>query len=324
MLHCLRTDFIKLVTVRDVSVLASLPVRLRTANFTRYAWGVLGWNLMVILWGAYVRASGSGAGCGSHWPLCNGEVVPRAPRIETIIEFTHRLTSGGALLAVIGLFVWSVVLFPRSHRVRRSALASVVLFITEAALGAGLVLFDYVGLNTSVWRAFYVSLHLLNTEFLLAALILTVWFAQNPGREYGGSRTPLVIATLPAALIVMMTGAIAALGDTLFPASSLAAGIRQDLSAASNFLVRLRVLHPALAVLAAIVFIAAAFQYLRSSARPLALKVLALTMAQVVAGAINIALLAPSWMQIIHLLMADLVWLALVLLALEAGQSPAG
>jgi cytochrome c oxidase assembly protein subunit 15 len=323
MLHCLRTDFIKLVTVRDVSVLASLPVRLRTANFTRYAWGVLGWNLMVILWGAYVRASGSGAGCGSHWPLCNGEVVPRAPRIETIIEFTHRLTSGGALLAVIGLFVWSVVLFPRSHRVRRSALASVVLFITEAALGAGLVLFDYVGLNTSVWRAFYLSLHLLNTEFLLAALILTVWFAQNPGREYGCSRTPLVIATLPAALIVMMTGAIAALGDTLFPASSLAAGIRQDLSAASNFLVRLRVLHPALAVLAAIVFIAAAFQYLRSSARPLALKVLALTMAQVVAGAINIALLAPSWMQIIHLLMADLVWLALVLLALE-GRSPVG
>jgi cytochrome c oxidase assembly protein subunit 15 len=181
-----------------------------------------------------------------------------------------------------------------------------------------------VGLNASGWRAFYLSLHLLNTEFLLAALILTAWFAQHPGREYGGSRTPLVIATLPAALIVMMTGAISALGDTLFPASSLAAGLRQDLSAASNFLVRLRALHPALAVLAAIVFIAAAFQYLRSSARPMALKVLALTMTQVVVGAINIALLAPSWMQIIHLLMADVVWLALVLLAVEAGRSPVG
>ena len=308
--------------MRYVSVITSPPSRLRTANFTRYAWGVLGWNLLVILWGAYVRATSSGAGCGSHWPLCNGEVVPRAPRIETIIEFTHRLSSGLALLAVIGLVLWSFICFPRKHAVRRGALASLALFVIEIALGAGLVLFDYVGLNSSGWRALYLSLHLLNTEFLLAALILTAWFAQNPDRKYGGTRTPLVIATLPAALLVMMTGAIAALGDTLFPASSLAAGIRQDLSAASNFLVRLRTLHPALAVVAAIVFIAAAFQYLRSSARPLALKVLALTMTQVVMGAINIALLAPSWMQIIHLLMADLVWLALVLLALEAGRSP--
>jgi heme A synthase len=295
---------------------------LRTANFTRYAWGVLGWNLLVILWGAYVRATSSGAGCGSHWPLCNGEVVPRAPRIETIVEFTHRLSSGLALLAVIGLVLWSFICFPRKHAVRRSALASFALFILEIALGAGLVLFDYVGLNSSGWRAFYLSLHLLNTEFLLAALILTAWFAENPDRKYRGARTPLVIATLPAALLVMMSGAIAALGDTLFPASSLAVGIRQDLSAASNFLVRLRTLHPALAIVSAIGFIAAAFQYLRSSARPLALKVLALTMTQVVAGAINVALLAPSWMQIIHLLMADLVWLALVLLALEAGRSP--
>ena len=323
MLHRLRTDFIKLVTVRCVSVITSPSGQVRTANFTRYAWGVLGWNLLVILWGAFVRATGSGAGCGSHWPLCNGEVVPRAPRIETIIEFTHRLSSGIALLAVVGLVAWSLIRFPRNHAVRRSALVSLALFIIEIALGAGLVLFDYVGLNSSVWRAFYLSLHLLNTEFLLAALILTAWFAQNPDREYGGLRSPMVIATLPAALLVMMTGAIAALGDTLFPASSLAAGIRQDLSAASNFLVRLRALHPALAVLAAIVFVAAAFQYLRSSARPIALTVLALTMTQVVAGAINIALLAPSWMQIIHLLMADLVWLALVLLALEAGRSPA-
>src|ERR1700680_3914290 len=295
----------------------------KSQNLYFFSVSVIFYIVFVLLWGAFVRATGSGAGCGSHWPLCNGEVVPRAPRIETIIEFTHRLTSGVALLAVVGLVLWSFKRFPIKHAVRRSALASLVLLIAEAALGAGLVLFDYVGLNASVWRAFYLSLHLLNTEFLLAALILTAWFAQHPDRAYAGSRSPLVISTLPAALLVMMTGAIAALGDTLFPASSLAAGIRQDLSAASNFLVRLRTLHPALAVLAAIVLIAAAFQYLRSSARPMALTVLALTMTQVVAGAINIALLAPSWMQIIHLLMADLVWLALALLALEAGRSPA-
>jgi len=317
MLHCLRTDCIKLVTVAYVSVVTSPS---QTANFTRYAWGVLGWNVLVILWGAFVRATGSGAGCGSHWPLCNGDVVPRAPRIETIIEFTHRATSGIALLAVIGLAVWSFQQYAKGSPIRRGAMASLVLFFMEAALGAGLVLFDYVGLNASGWRAFYLSLHLLNTELLLAALVMTAWFAQNPDRQFSRPHSPKIIGSLAAALIVMMTGAIAALGDTLFPASSVAAGLRQDLSSASNFLVRLRGLHPALAVLAGIVFISAAFQYLRTQARPLALWVLLLTMSQIVVGAINIALLAPSWMQIIHLLMADLVWLALVLLAIEAGR----
>src|SRR5579864_5069358 len=127
MLHCLRTDFIKLVTVRDVSVLASLPVRLRTANFTRYAWGVLGWNLLVILWGAYVRATGSGAGCGAHWPLCNGEVVPRSPPVEMLVELSHRVTSGLALVLSIGLFVWALRGYPRGHRVRRAAGATAAL-----------------------------------------------------------------------------------------------------------------------------------------------------------------------------------------------------
>jgi len=289
----------------------------RTANFTRYAWGVLGWNVLVILWGAYVRATGSGAGCGGHWPLCNGEVVPQTPQIQTIIEFTHRLTSGVAFLGVAGLLVWSFFSFPRNHRVRKASIASLALMVTEAALGAGLVLFDYVGANASAARAFYLSLHLLNTAFLLAALILTAWFAQNPDRTFR-LRSQLLTGTLPVALLVMVTGTIAALGDTLFPASSLAAGIQQDLSSSSNFLVRLRGLHPAFAVLGAILFVYAAFKFIRTPARRIALTVLALSMLQVVAGAINIALLAPTWMQIIHLLLADLVWLALVLLAVEA------
>src|SRR5579864_8395919 len=213
MLHCLRTDFIKLVTVRDVSVLASLPVRLRTANFTRYAWGVLGWNLLVILWGAYVRASGSGAGCGSHWPLCNGEVVPRAPRLETIIEFTHRMTSAVSLLATGWLAVWSVRRFPRDHRVRRYALLSVVFLFAEAQLGAGLVLFEFVASNASVGRAFYLSLHLVNTQFLVAALALTAWYSRDASSNVAQNatrRSPRVIAALPLALVVSVTGAVTA------------------------------------------------------------------------------------------------------------------
>ncbi len=301
-------------------VIAS-PPKSRPATFTRYAWGVLAWNLIVVLWGAYVRASGSGAGCGNHWPLCNGDVVPRAPRLETIIEFTHRMTTAVSLFATGWLAVWSVLRFPRDHRVRRYALLSVVFLFAEALLGAGLVLFDFVASNASAGRAFYLSLHLANTQFLLAALALTAWYSREavPG---AARRSLSVIAALPVAILVSVSGAIAALGDTLFPVTSLAEGMRQDISAASSFLLRLRVLHPVLAILAAGYFAYTAMSVLRSKPRPLtsqiALAVIVLAVAQLGAGAINITLLAPVWMQLIHLLLADLLWLSLVLLVVEA------
>jgi heme A synthase len=293
-----------------------------SSSFTRYAWGVLAWNLFVVLWGAYVRASGSGAGCGSHWPLCNGEVLPRAPRLETIIEFTHRMTSAVSLLATGWLAVWSVRRFPRDHRVRRYALLSVVFLFAEALLGAGLVLFEFVASNASVGRAFYLSLHLVNTQFLVAALALTAWYSRDVVPPNGVHRSPRLIAALPAALVVSVTGAVTALGDTLFPAASLAEGMRQDVAAASSFLLRLRVLHPALAILAAGYFVYVAMSILRSKPRPLAAQiataVIVLALAQLGAGAINITLLAPVWMQLVHLLLADLLWLSLVLLVVEA------
>ncbi len=287
----------------------------RTASFTRFAWGVLGWNLLVVLWGAYVRASGSGAGCGSHWPLCNGEVVPVAPRIETIIEFTHRVMSGVALVGVGALWLWSRRSFPQGDRTRKMALASVAFLITEALLGAGLVLFNYVDKDQSVGRAFYLALHLANTLLLLAALALTAWFSREErGR---GGRSRLVTIALPIALLVTVTGAIAALGDTLFPVTSLAQGFRQDLAGAASVLLRLRILHPVFAVLGAVYFAGAAIAVLRSRHSRLAIYVLALTLGQLCAGAINLILLAPVWMQITHLLLADSLWIALVLLAVE-------
>src|SRR5829696_8162535 len=117
---------------------------MKLGRFAIYAWAVLAYNLLVILWGAYVRATGSGAGCGSHWPLCNGEVVPRAAAAQTLIEFTHRATSGLALLAVVALVAWVFQAFPRRHPARKGAASSLVLILTEAAVGAGLVLFELV------------------------------------------------------------------------------------------------------------------------------------------------------------------------------------
>src|SRR5260370_13603682 len=138
------------------------------ANFTRYAWGVLGWDLLVILWGAFVRATGSGAGCGRHWPLCNGEVVPRAPRVETLIELSHRLSSGGALVLTLVLLVWAMRVHPRGHVVRRGAAATTAFMVAEALIGAALVLFELVAHDASMKRALSVTLHLGNTFLLLA------------------------------------------------------------------------------------------------------------------------------------------------------------
>lgn len=282
---------------------------------------MLAWNVLVVLWGAYVRASGSGAGCGSHWPLCNGEVVPVAPRIQTVIEFTHRMMSGVALIGVAALWLWSRASFPRASRVRKMALASIIFLIVEALLGAGLVLFDYVDKNASIGRAFYLSLHLVNTLLLLGALALTAWFSRGTG-DVSTRRSPLVLAALAVAVLVSVTGAIAALGDTLFPATTLAQGFHQDFSAAASFLLRLRILHPAFAILGGCYFVAVSVVVLRSkqpalTAR-LAIGVLVLALVQLGAGGLNLLLLAPVWMQITHLLLADLVWIFLVLLAVEA------
>ena len=227
--------------------------------FTRYAASVLAYNLMVVLWGAYVRATGSGAGCGNHWPLCNGQVLPQGQLTATLIEFTHRASSGIDLVLVAGLVVWAFRLFPRGHLARLGATLSAVFLATEALIGAALVKLEHVAHNASVGRAYSLSTHLINTLTLLACLTLTVWWARGGGRLR--LRGPVAWLAIPAVGLVVLagiSGAIAALGDTLFPATSLAAGLRQDFDPAANIFLRLRLFHPVLAVAAAgwIAFIA--------------------------------------------------------------------
>ena len=293
----------------------------RRGSFTNFAWAVLAWNLAVILWGAYVRASGSGAGCGSHWPLCNGEVVPRSASVQTMIEFTHRIMSGVALVAMIALAWWSAVRFPKGHRVHKTTAYAVVFFAAEALLGAGLVLLSLVGQNASGGRAFYLAMHLVNTQFLLASLVLTAWFSRESAAT-SSRASGMVLAALGLTILVSVSGVIAALGDTLFPAASLTEGMQQDFSAGSSFLVRLRTFHPVLAVFAAVYCSAIAVKVLRTrpapATRTIAMAVMLLSLIQLSVGATNLALLAPVPLQIIHLLVADLLWIALVLLAVEA------
>jgi heme A synthase len=302
---------------------------MKSRRFAYFAWGVLAYNVLVILWGALVRATGSGAGCGSHWPLCNGVVVPRAPQVETIIEFSHRLTSGLSLVLIAALVVWGFRLYGRGHRVRKGLVASGILIITEALIGAGLVLFGWVDQDTSVARAISMALHLINTFLLLAALGFTAWWASGglPVRLRGqGWLAVAWIVGLVAVLFLGMSGAITALGDTLFPSESLAAGVEQDFAPTAHFLIRMRVWHPFIAVLAAIYVVwlsrkLAAHEPGRMTQRLAATQII-LFLVQLGAGALNVILLAPVWMQLVHLALAVSVWTTLVLLGAAAFAVP--
>lgn len=296
-------------------------------SLARASWLTLVYNLGVIAWGAYVRATGSGAGCGSHWPLCNGEVVPRAAAVETLVEFSHRATSGLALISVVVLFFWARRVAKPGHPVRTGALLSLVFMISEALLGAGLVLFGLVGDDASGVRAAVVSAHLLNTFLLLASMTLTAWWASGGGvprvADHQSDRARLVAGGL-AILVVSCSGAVTALGDTLFPSTSLQDGLAADLSPTAHILIRLRTVHPVLAVMTALYLAPSVWRFAdrRPLNRPVAHVLMALLGTQLALGFLNVLLLAPVWLQLVHLLVADAIWIGYVLLAADVLASP--
>ena len=194
------------------------------SRLARFAWWTVVANLVVILWGAFVRATGSGAGCGNHWPLCNGQVLPRDPTVQTVIEFVHRATSGIALILVVILLWWARRAFAPRHPARTAAWVAMVVMLLEAAIGAGLVKFELVADNASMARTLTLGAHLLNTLVLLAALVLMArWSGGAPTvRLSGQGRMPwLLLGGTLALIVVGVTGVIASLGDTLFPARTL-------------------------------------------------------------------------------------------------------
>jgi len=300
--------------------------RLGASHFAPFAWTVLGYNVATSAWGAFVRATGSGAGCGEHWPDCNGQVVPRAPRLETVIEFTHRTTSGLALLLVVALVVGAWRAYPRGHAARVAAATSLGFVISEALVGAALVIFHLVKDDASPMRAVVMGIHLVNTFLLLAALAVTAVVASAPARRGAMSSRGAILWALAAPLLMLVlsgtTGAVAALGDTLFHASSLAQGLHDDAAATAHVFVRLRALHPLIAGLAAVTVLActAVIRTVQGGAETAvaARLVRIAVVAQVLAGFLNLLLLAPVAMQIVHLVLADALWIAVVVLGARA------
>lgn len=290
-------------------------------RFSLYAYGVLSYTLLVVLWGAFVRATGAGAGCGSHWPKCNGALIPRPESIETVIEFSHRLSSALLGFLMLGLVVWAWRAFPRGHAVRGAAFGSLFFTVVEGLIGGMQVRFEMVAGNTSPQRAIWQSAHLANTFLLIAALALTVWWAGGGARmrlRGQGAVLWLLGVGLLGAVALGITGTIAALGDTLFPVESLREGLAQDFDPAAHFLLRLRIWHPFIAVTLGTYLVAIGWLIRQWRPDPvikrLALALTALFITQLAVGSLNVVLLAPVWMQLVHLLLADLVWILLVLL----------
>lgn len=293
------------------------------SNFAKYAWGVLLYNIFVVLWGAFVRASKSGAGCGDHWPDCNGQIIPQAPNLKTIIEFTHRSTSGLAGIAVIVLLVWAFRRFPKHHVVRLGTGIAFAFIVVEGLLGALLVKKGLVAENDSVARAVVIAIHLANTLILLASLTLTAWWATTkqelgwPLQWTGNAKAGLaLIGCLLSVIFLSATGAITALGATLFPVQSMAEGLARDLSP-RHFLESLIWIHPVAAVVLglAMTFCIVFIGSLRKTAvlTTLTKIQISLFITQLLLGGVNLMLHAPVWLQLLHLLVADLVWINLVL-----------
>jgi heme A synthase len=298
-----------------MSDVASSPRRI----FAIAAWGTLLFNVGVILGGTIVRATGSGDGCGESWPKCGDQFIPPNPTVETLIEFSHRATSFLAGIGILALLIMAVRLFPKRHIVRRAAIGSSVFLIIEALLGAALVLYGWVDADVSLGRTIVVPLHLANTFLLLGFLTLTAWWGSGFPAPLRSLRTATGRWVLVGALLLIAlgsTGALNALADTVFPADSVMSDLAEKFGPTAPGLSRLRVVHPISAVLGGFLLVWIATSRISSSCgrtRRWAGVVAALVLAQMVIGIANIFYLTPLSLQVVHLMVADFLWIAYVI-----------
>jgi heme A synthase len=271
-------------------------------------------NLIVILLGATVRATGSGAGCGSSWPSCQGQLLP-ALEGATAIEFAHRVASGVALLLV----AWMVLAVFRGSSpgslVRRGAVAVAISIVIEALIGMVIVLAEWVADDASVARAVSVPIHLVSTFVLLAGLVMTrFWLTEEVSghRRLRDHRAVLWIGG--GMLLVASTGAVTALADTLFPKEF---DVSSAVTAGEHFLTRLRIAHPIVAVTIGAAAAWFAARRVDGGAGWPARIVVGAVMIEVVLGAANVAFSTPLALSLTHLLVADVLWMAWVWLGLE-------
>lgn len=308
-----------------------MDTQLKLTRFARYSWFVLAFNLVVILWGVFLRASKSGDGCGQHWLTCNGEIIPSAPQFKTVIEFSHRITSSLAGIFIVALLVWALVNWfskplERKSYLLKAVVGSFVFVALEGILGASLVLTGNTAETLTPARPFLMAAHLTNTFILLAFLTITAWYASG-GKKLSFTSQPkitlLVLSGVLGILLVGISGSIAALSSMIFPSQTLAESAAKDFSETSHAILRLRVSHPVLSVAVGffLVFLAGRLKALFNENAQInrwANVLSGLIFVQFVWGAATLLTLAPIVLQLGHLLLADFVWIAFVLLSANA------
>ncbi len=263
-----------------------------------------------IIAGAIVRATGSGDGCGSSWPTCNGEIIPKLNTSSELIEFSHRSISGILLIITLIIFVKS---FNSEVPISQKRIIWFLTFfvVLEALIGAVIVVYEWVGLNSSTPRIIAVPLHLVNTFGLLGTYTLLFHLTKNSKTSLinffdRGFKIGLLLFLLSGA-----TGSIAALADALFPSESFLAGLAEDFDSKSQILTRLRILHPLFAS-ALSVYLYSEANRLQSEYKVITKNIKLLILLGVLLGVLNVVSNIILPLSILHLLIADLLWIVYV------------
>lgn len=294
-------------------------------RFAKYAWFVLAYNLAAVSWGVYVRASGSGDGCGSHWPLCDGDSTPLQGPAAKLVELSHRVSTEVVGLFVLAMAVWAFLAFPKGHLVRKGSIAALFMTAVEAFIGRELVTFHLVTTNSSPIRAGVMSFHVLSTFLLLGSIAVTAFAAGGLNRlklrDQGAVGTPLLLGA--AGMILLgLSGAISALGHTLHPVDNV---LQAALQPTTNWMVRMQPLHPLIAIAIGLylALIAGLVAHLRPDPRVRIAGqwMVGLYGLQLLIGIMNIWMKAPIAVQMLHLSIADLNWVSLVALGVFALQA---
>lgn len=283
-------------------------------QFQKFALSLLIYTVLVILWGAWVRISHSGDGCGDTWPLCHGQLIPDAERGKTWVEYGHRLMSG--IYGLVVIYFWWVArkVFTKDSFARKAAFATLFFTITEALLGAKLVLFQLVTTNDTPYRAFVMALHQLNSFMLTGAVALAFASALEDKVSRASAKKYSAIPWL--IVFIGITGAWASLSNSLFPTNNLWEGLVADFSSSSHFLIRLRVLHPIIALVGGGSL--ALFFWIKSQTaeshyiQKRSFQLFTVLVGALLFGIATLLLHAPVWMKIAHLAIAHSVWVLLL------------
>ena len=272
-------------------------------------------SILSILAGAIVRATGSGDGCGASWPTCNGRVIPSLETSSEIIEFSHRSISGVLLIVTLLLFVKSKD--PDTPLLHKKIIHYLTFFVLlEAAIGAVIVIYEWVGLNSSLPRIIAVPLHLVNTFALLGFYTLIFYLLRESENKLSNFFDKRIKIAFVLFFLTGATGSITALADVLFPSASFVEGFIEDFDSTSEVLTRLRILHPFVSTILSIFLFSESNRFKKEFAIDTSI-IKVLVIVGVILGVLNVVSNIILPLSILHLLLADLLWITYVYKAVE-------